>query len=450
MALAYTKPYVVEAEFINAPEASGAPARALTLSLVVGLCLLLGFAPLAFGAVQEWAITVLEFGSAFLVVIWALSEFAKRRMQIIPSPLYLPALLFGGVVLAQLVFRTSAYWYATWYAAFLWTAYALLMFVATQTLRRTRWLKLFAIFFTIYGFLVALFAIAQYFTSEIGRIYWVIPVRSGGAVFGPYINHSHYAGFMELLVPIPLVFAFGTFYRRPVRALFGFVAMIMGCTIFLSQSLGGMVAFTAQLVFLAVLMVSREGGRHSRGRLLLQMGLVCAVLVAFLVAAQPAGLAQRVASILRPLSRGDGAIRIAILKDGVGMVRDRWFLGWGLGTFPVVYPSYRTFYSNFVVNEAHNDFLQVLAETGLAGFAIMIASIVLMYRTGLQRLEHWRRELRVGMVLAAMIGCTGLLVHALCDFNLQIPANAALFFTLAAIVTANQAPIPSRRSRTRR
>ena len=43
-------------------------------------------------------------------------------------------------------------------------------------------------------------------------------------------------------------------------------------------------------------------------------------------------------------------------------------LGWGLGTFPVVYPEFRSFYTNFFVNEAHNDYLQLLAEMGLLGF----------------------------------------------------------------------------------
>lgn len=450
LALADIRPYVVEAEYISTPEAGSVPARVLTAILVTGLCLLLAFGPLAFGAVQEWAITVLELGSAFLVVIWALREMTRGRMQITPSPLYLPVLMFASLVMVQLGFRRSAYWYATWFAAFQWAAYALLLFVATQTLRRTKWLKLFAVFFTIYGFFVALFAIAQYFTSELGKIYWVIPVHSGGAVFGPYINHSHYAGLMELLVPIPLVFALGTFYRRPLRVLFGFAALVMGSTIFLSQSLGGMISFSVQLVLLTVFVVSRKGGRRSRWRLLLQLGLMCVLLAALLIAAQPTGLGERITSILRPLTRGDAAIRVAILKDGARMVRDRLILGWGLATFPVVYPSYRTFYSNFVVNEAHNDYLQILAETGLVGFGILLAFVALLYRSGLQRLEHWRRELRAGMILAAIVSCTGLLVHAFCDFNLQIPANAALFFTLAAIVTANQSAIPGRQSRVTR
>jgi O-antigen ligase len=449
LASAETKPFVLETELVNTPDASSLTVRALNLVLVAGLCLVLAFGPLAFGAVQEWAITVLELGSALLVVIWALRETARRRMQIIPSPLFLPALLFAGIVVIQLVFRTSAYWYATWFAAFQWMAYGLLLFVATQTLRRTRWLRVFAIFFTIYGFLVAVFAIAQYFTSGIGKVYWVIPLRNGGWVFGPYINHAHYAGLMELLVPIPLVFFLGHFYRRTLRMLFGFAALIMGSTIFLSRSLGGMVAFVAQLILLAVLAASSRSGKRSRWKLLIPLGLLCVLLIAFLVALQDTGLGDRIANILQPFGKGDAAVRVAIVRDGFKMVRDRFVLGWGLGTFPAVYPSYRTFYSDLLVNEAHNDFLQVFAESGALGFATMIAFLVLLYRTGLQRLEHWSRELRGGMILAAIVGCTGMLVHGLCDFNLQIPANAAIFFTLAAIAAANHSVLTNRMPQTK-
>jgi O-antigen ligase len=77
----------------------------------------------------------------------------------------------------------------------------------------------------------------------------------------------------------------------------------------------------------------------------------------------------------------------------------------------------------------------VAVETGLTGFAIACSFIVLIFRNGLRRTAHWRTDIRSAVVLAAMIGVTGILVHSLADFNLQIPANAALFFALTALAT---------------
>ena len=40
------------------------------------------------------------------------------------------------------------------------------------------------------------------------------------------------------------------------------------------------------------------------------------------------------------------------------------------------------------------------------------------------------------MSLAALIGCTGILLHSFVDFNLQIPANAAMFYVLCALAAS--------------
>jgi len=37
------------------------------------------------------------------------------------------------------------------------------------------------------------------------QLYWMRQPRSGGWIYGPYVNHNHYAGLMEMLVPIPLI-----------------------------------------------------------------------------------------------------------------------------------------------------------------------------------------------------------------------------------------------------
>ncbi|HUK43260.1 MAG TPA: hypothetical protein VLW48_02335, partial [Candidatus Bathyarchaeia archaeon] len=112
----------------------------------------------------------------------------------------------------------------------------------------------------------------------------------------------------------------------------------------------------------------------------------------------------------------------------------------GFGTFSAVYPQYRSFYTELMVNAAHDDFLEVTVETGLVGLGLAVAFIYLLYRNGLRAARNWRRDPRAGMALAALVGCTGLVVHSFSDFNLQVPANAALFFALCAVATAGSAP----------
>jgi O-antigen ligase len=406
--------------------------RALDGLRVGALCLLLAFGPLAFGAVQEWAICTLEIGAAMCVALWAMRELASSRLEVHRNPLFLPIGLFATLVGVQLLTGRTAYWYVTWQSALLWAAYGMIFFVATQCIRRSVSVKTFAFFFTAFGFLVALFAIVQQFTWN-GKLYWVVPNRISATVYGPYVNHAHYAGLIEMLVPIPLVFAMMNRWPRPIRVLFAFVALLMASTIFLSRSLGGMVAFVAQMVFLAVIVGLRERSRRQI-LLLLLMGVLLAV---WLVSLSPGGISERIAQLHDPLGKAGAGDRLVIVKDSLKMVGERPVLGWGLGTFPVVYPAFRSFYTNFFVNEAHNDYVQTAVETGLAGFAIVCLFIVRFYRASLRRIVHWRTEFRPAMSLAVTVGITGILVHSFSDFNLQIPANAALFFALAAIATGS-------------
>jgi O-antigen ligase len=263
----------------------------------------------------------------------------------------------------------------------------------------------------------------------------VVPDQSGSVFFGPYSNHAHYAGLMEMLVPFPLVLAMAGFSPSPMRGLYSFAAVIMSSTIFLSKSLGGIVAFAVELGVLAILSAR---GRHTR-RQVASLALFCLLLLFCLMLLRPSGLWERLTQLQDPLDKTHAASRITIVEDSFKMVRQRPLLGWGFGTFPIVYPSFRSFYTDLAVNAAHNDFVELLVETGLLGFALMVAFVYLLYRTGIHRVEHWRDDPRTGTRLAALVGCTGLLVHSFFDFNLQIPANAALFFALAAVATGTTA-----------
>jgi O-antigen ligase len=123
--------------------------------------------------------------------------------------------------------------------------------------------------------------------------------------------------------------------------------------------------------------------------------------------------------------------------------------GWGLGTFPTVYPSYRSFYTNLFVNEAHNDYAQLLMETGLLGFVLMLWFVIALYRSGWPISRRWEFQWDRAVSLAAFLGCTGMLLHSLVDFNLQIPANAAVFYVLCALAASELSSESSRSKRSR-
>jgi O-antigen ligase len=280
-----------------------------------------------------------------------------------------------------------------------------------------------------YGTAVASFALLQGIAPN-GKLYWIWPLEQGGLIYGPYVNHNHYAGLMELLTPIPLTLALSRHVTGNRKLAVAAVAALMAGTIFLSGSRGGMIAFGVQIVALAVLLRPQRGNWKWPAAL----AVFLAVAIAFLAWIGGNALTKRLASINSEARQEiSGGARITIDRDSLRMWREKPILGWGMGTFPVVYPQFRSFYTNFFVNEAHNDDAQLLVETGAVGFAIALWFLVLTFRHARAKLENWTETINGTLAAAALVGCIGILVHSFLDFNLQIPANAALFYALCAL-----------------
>lgn len=421
----------VQPEPAPVPKASR-PKQANSVVLAsAGAVLLL--APLAFGAVEPWTIFALEASSVLLLVAWAFRHGIHQRDEIFSNVLYLPMGVFLLLVLVQWSTGVTAYRHITYSEMLLYAAYGMLAFVITQTLRRSSQFQSLAKSVAAYGGVVAAFAVLQGIAPN-GKLYWLWTSAQGGAIYGPYVNHNHYAGLMEMLTPFPLVFAASRFTDGTQRILMTAIGALMAGSIFLSGSRGGMLAVCAQMVVLGVLLLRSRQGNWKKP---LMLGVFMIFMIAFLVWLGGNELTHRLASIhSEAQSEINGGTRVAIDRDCFHMLIKRPFLGWGLGTFPIVYPQYRSFYTTFFVNQAHNDYLQLLVETGLVGFAIAIWFLVLMFRKAVPKLKDWTQTSTGALTAAALLGCIGILVHSVLDFNLQIPANAALFYVLCAMAAS--------------
>jgi O-antigen ligase len=411
-------------------------------ALLYGLFGLILFGPLAFGAVEPWSIFVMEAGSMALFLLWIAKQFLDGEMKIRWNPLFLPMAAFGLLVVCQLVFRRTAYPHDTISLALLYFSYAMLCFLTGQVLLRGSQARSLAFIFSLYGAAVAGFALLQGISSN-GRLYWIRLPRMGGWIYGPYVNHNHYAGLMEMLVPIPLVLSLTKLASSKSRAAAAAVAAVMVGTIFLSGSRGGMIAIVTELAILAILLIKQKRGLP----IALGIGAFLVLVVGLLTWIGGAELSNRIATVGSSHSEITGDLRRYINHDGLRMFVKRPVLGWGLGTFPVVYPRFRTFYTNFFVNEAHNDYLQLLVEMGLLGFGTMIWFLVTLYARAIKKIGNWTAEVSGAVALACVLGLSGILVHSAVDFNLQIPANAALFYVLCTIAASEPFAQPARKRR---
>ena len=415
----------------------------LSAALLYGSFGLLMFGPLAFGAVEPWSIFLVELGSILLTGLWFAKQWIDGEISILWNPLFPPMLAFFALIIAQIAFRLTVYRHDTVSQALLFSAYGLLCFLVTQSLLRASQAKIVAVILAVYGFAVACFALLQGVAPN-GKLYWLREPLMGGWIYGPYVNHNHYGGLMEILVPVPLVIAASQLAHDKTRIAAGIAATIMVSTIFLSGSRGGMLAIFMELaVFIALLSRQKRAVRFALGG-----GAFAIVLVCLLVWLGGHELTTRVTSISSE-AKGEisGGMRLSIDRDTIRMFTHRPVWGWGLGTFPVVYPRFRSFYTNFFINEDHNDYLQFLAETGVLGFAVIAWFLFTLFRQIRKKARKWSTDVSGAVTLACTLGVVGMLVHSFVDFNLQIPANAALFYVFCSIASA---PPLLQRSRKRR
>jgi O-antigen ligase len=437
---------------------------------------LLAWGTLSFGAVYPWAYWPLAVGCAAIGVwlIWRLQAWREPRprrvglaflciavaigAQLVPLPYdwfrtlspaaepVLSQLRIGWVMRPSGAHALSIDPASTLTALALFVAFALL---TVGLMRAASHLPLdwMVSQLTVFGLLLALFAIVQRVLAGPGDIpvygFW----RASGYAtpFGPFINRNHFAGWMVLFVPsaiaaatVRLQNARGPFHEDwrgwlgwlttpdASRFVFTVVAiLVMMVALVLSGSRSGLISIVAAI---AVLGYCAARGRHGRVRRVLP----ALYLLLFVIAA--VGWVGIDRTIVRfSGARQELAERAAAWLDTWRIARDFPVAGVGFGGYGLAMLVYQTSGRHSIYAQAHNDYLQILADGGAlvavpvaAAMALVVAGIRHRFRRDDPPAAYW---LRAG----ATAGLAGIAVQSTLDFSLQMPGNAMMFAVLLAI-----------------
>jgi len=407
------------------------------------LGLLLAGSVLALGGVEVWAESPIEIAAATLFLLWALLVALTPEGRVYWSPVYWPLLGLIAIGLMQLAFHTTAYAFLTRTQLLRLSAYFLIFFLVTQAFRtRSDFSKLFW-FLVILCFVVSLLAIIQYFTSD-REIFWTEAFKTQGVPFGPYVNRNHFAGFVELTLPLGIAVMLFRGVHREQLPLMALLTIVPVCALALSGSRGGIIGFAFELGVI-VLLLRIERAPQWRSKRMLVFALVALVAMS---AVAWVGASAAIAKFASQSPEVSMSRRISMDRGAVHIFLDHVLMGCGVGTLVDVFPLYETAYDGKVVDHVHNDYLETLAETGLIGGICGAAFLFLLFREARKNLVaeqgHFSRALHAGAIAALF----GILLHSLVDFNLQIPANAMLFLVQASLATAP--PLASNSPATRR
>lgn len=435
----------------------------LDKAIAIGFVGIVIFSALAFGSKEPWAVGLFELAITALILTWAIKFAADRRLKISVPAAALPIAGLLALGLAQSVARTgsdgrtqslSMDVEATRGAiAVLFFLLASFIIAANFFVTRER-LAALANVLVIFGLAMSVFSLIQYFTWD-GRIYWIRPTQ--WSAFGPFINRNHYAGYMEMLAPVPLALVLARGVRKESWMFYGFASAVMGLTIVISLSRGGIVSLIAGIAFVVIMSgrYEKRHGRRAHGELrsegafiarpssarLKRVGAAAGVAVAITLGViwiGAEGIINRAADSIGEMRGGDPQSelfsRTEIWKDSWKMIREHPVTGAGLGAYKTVFPIYARHNGMLLVEYAHNDYIQALTDGGAVGGLLALAFIVLILRAIFRGIKS-DDTLLGGLAIGCGAGVCSLLVHSIFDFNLQIPSNALLFLFLSAVIS---------------
>ncbi|MDY6862065.1 MAG: O-antigen ligase family protein, partial [Thermodesulfobacteriota bacterium] len=277
-------------------------------------------------------------------------------------------------------------------------------------------------------------------------------------VTGTYINRNHFAGYLEMVIPLTLGYFLSQ--RSPVinrkskswryhlstvdtrlsiNSLLIFAVIIMILALIFSQSRMGILSLLSSMGFMALMLISSS---KRKGRRILSFIFTVTLILIFWgawIGLDP--VMKRFSVVSQNWTSESG--RLAVWKDTVNLIKDFPILGTGLGTYEHIFPKYKTFTSRNVYKHAHNDYMEFLSEAGLIGFIIIFGGVGFYMIKIIGKWRERRDPFVKGITLGGLSALVSLLFHSITDFNLHIPANAML---LAVIMGLTFSSVNLRRS----
>lgn len=367
------------------------------------------------------------------LIIWFHGAIIRRRdLTLRRIPLDRP--LFFFFLFALISLFGSRYRWAGGPEIYRLVTYLLLYIVSVNILGDRRHLNRLVFFWLLSTGLASLYGLEQHFFKG------MTPPRS---TFG---NANFFAAYLVLPFPLVLAIFINSIFsggRKNWGRILSLAVLlpVMTLSLFLASSRGAWLGLGVSLISLSWLACLRVGRRRFATRVIPAFLALILILSAFLA---PRLLKKE--SVKEGLEKGTLGIRVLIWEGTFRMIAAHPFLGSGPGSFQVAYPPYRLpeyFGNPHAVDStahAHNEFLEIAAETGILGLAAFLWVLIIFFIKGIDIVrEEAARSQRV-LTMGLISGVAGLLATNLVGVNLRFPSSA-IFFWLALGLVMSQSPV---------
>lgn len=271
--------------------------------------------------------------------------------------------------------------------------------------------------------------------------------------YAQFVNRNHFV----LLIEMALGLTFGLLLKgRPSNLLKFGLLVLAGLFVYsavAANSRGGVVscaALTASAVFFHFLTKRRPERRQHGGRAQQRAGAKLAIATAFclltigvsIFTIAFVGGDEMIVRIERIEDevKGNRMNRLAIWRSTMKLIEDHPVIGIGFGAYAYAIPKYVATSGGWRMEQAHNDYLEILANGGLIAFALFFISGFFVLRRSFTVFASNDRLIR-SSCFGALAGMLGVFIHSFVDFGLHIMVNALILMVLIVIATTPlQAP----------
>jgi O-antigen ligase len=411
---------------------------------MLGLVLLiLVIGPLALGAVTTPGLLVLQGLTALVLLLWTVRVWINKSYRVLWTPLCYAALLFivYAIVRYRMVIAEGGVEHLARQELIRVLIYSSLFFAILNNLSRQESTQLITVTLLILGATISLYAVYQFITKSDRILMFAQPVIYRGRASGTYICPNHLAGLLEMILPLGLAYTLTGRFKPATKVFLGYASLAIFAGIAVTVSRGAWLAIGVSLLVLFGVLMRQHGQRLAS---VLFLALLLGGAVYFV---KNLSILQKRVDITYGQIGGEKVetTRLGIWRPAVEMWKDHFWWGVGPGHFDQRFRAYRPDDIQMRPLYAHNDYLNTLADWGTAGMLLVAAGLALLFYGVVRGWKFVKRandlttklSNRSAFVLGSAVGLLAILLHSMVDFNMQIPANAILAVTLAALLTSH-------------
>lgn len=393
-----------------------------------GMAFLAVFTPIAVGGMRIWSITPVLLAELAVIFIWLWKTNNSDGHRFKKTAIDIP--IFILLILAAISFVFAKYRHDSFFTLLRLFGYIGIYYVIVNEFDHAIRKGILNVVISVAASL-SLFGILQYM-GILGHSWW----NPKEFLAATYVNHNHFAGYIELVIPttISIIMGFRTASTRREandawrRIGLPIALVVMISAFIIAQSRGAW--FSLSISLFMMFAISGKKYLGSKKNLLILILIISAIMVFAYFARDM--ISERLETVTMPkTSDMSFGMRLAIWRGAADMIKNNILIGTGIGTFDYAFNRYRPRKLNSIRAEfAHNEYLHIASEMGVLAVFIMIWIFGTVVIKGLKSGNPY--------ALGCSAGILSLALHGLVDFNFHIPANMILFSVWCGIIMSEK------------